>query len=267
MIGVNKFLQPNVFGVNYDADAVSYFTRAGITDTTEKNAVNTFILSCKANGNIWTALQGGAVYLVSPTSYGASLYNLVSSSYTLTGGVDPSFSTSGWSFNGATMYKRTGLVPSTAMTLNTGFMLVYSKTDSQSSSFPIGASNTTGSTQWACTLRNTSNLAIFNAYNTTTQTVSNTNSSGTFLFSLSSSTTKYIMRNGTVLASGATASGSLPAFELYVGARNLNGSASNFSPYNLATVIVGLAGLSQSDGQALTTYVNTYNSTVISGGR
>lgn len=267
MIGVNKFLTPNSFGINYDADALAYFTRAGITDSTEKNAVNNFVLSCKTNGNIWTALQGGLVYLVSPTSVGASYYNLMSSSYTLTNGVAPAFSTSGWTFNGSTMYLKTGFIPSTEMTLNTGFMAVYSKTNSQSSTFPIASSNTGGTAQWGFTLRNTSNLAIFNAYNASTQTVSNTDSSGTFVFSLSSSTTKYIMRNGTVLASGGTASGSLPAFELYVGARNLNGTASNFSPYNLATVICGKVGLSQSDAQALTTYINTYNSTVISGGR
>lgn len=44
---------------SYDADADAYFSAAGITDSTQKNAWNTFVLAAKANG-YWSKLL--AVY-------------------------------------------------------------------------------------------------------------------------------------------------------------------------------------------------------------
>ncbi len=42
--------------VSYDVDAAAYFTAAGITSTTEKNAWNTFVITAKAAG-LWTNWQ------------------------------------------------------------------------------------------------------------------------------------------------------------------------------------------------------------------
>lgn len=41
--------------VSYDSDAQAYFTAAGITSTTEKNAWNTFVLSAKSGGYAYWA--------------------------------------------------------------------------------------------------------------------------------------------------------------------------------------------------------------------
>jgi hypothetical protein len=64
----------------YDTDAEAFFTAASITDTTEKNALNQFVIDLKGTGStpnstdIWTKLH----YLcpVSPTSQAAALYDL-----------------------------------------------------------------------------------------------------------------------------------------------------------------------------------------------
>jgi hypothetical protein len=61
-------------GPGYDPDAVAYFTAAGITDTTEKNAVNQLVLDFKGGAgcltpsstDLWT--NAAAIWGVSPTS-------------------------------------------------------------------------------------------------------------------------------------------------------------------------------------------------------
>lgn len=252
---------------NYDPVSLNYFARAGITSAREKLAVNNFVLSCKSNTDIWNSLQGGFVYLISPTSYGASLHNLVSSNFLASATTAPYYSTSGWTFNGVNNFIKTGFIPSTNMTINTGFMLVYSLTNSSGATFAIGALNSGGTSQWGCALRISTNNAVFNAYNSSSQTGPTTDSSGTFIFSLNSSTSKYIMQNSSILASGGTAAGTLPAFELYIGARNNAGAASGFAPYTIATAINGVSGLSQANSILLTDYVQTYNLEVAQGGR
>lgn len=256
--------------VNYDPLALDYFTRAGISDTTEKRAVNTFVLSCKTNSNIWASLQGGFVYLVSPTSYVASLNNLLSSSFSASPGTSPTFSQTGWSFNtGASQYLKTGFVPSVRMTINTGFTAMKIRSHVGASVITGGASDAGGTTQWQTSVRNLSNLATFNAYNAATSfTGSNDNNTGTYVYSITANNNRFIRRNGSSVAtSSATVAGSLPAIELYIGGRNLAGALGSPATFETCTWIQGLIGLSTTDADALATIIDTYNSTVISGGR
>jgi hypothetical protein len=255
----------------WDKDALSYFSRAGISNFTEKKAVDKLFKTWKKNRNIWNSVKNGCVYLVSPTSYGASLYNAVSSNFTITTGVAPSFSTNGWQFNGTTQYLKTGFNPNTSMTLNTGIIAIYSRTNSQSNNIPFGAADGSNN-QWNAILRTSSgpaDEARFRAFDGTTQThFSNNNSSGIFVFSCTSSTNRFGRRNGVSIGTDTnTLGGSLVNFECYIGCRNLTGAANSFVPYELATVISGTIGLNTTDADVLYNSLATYNNTVISGGR
>lgn len=87
-------------GSAYDADAQAYFTAAGITSTTEKDAVNTMVLALKA-ASLWTNMD--RIFPISPTSLAASKYcvkTLVQ--LTTVGGV--THGSTGLVFNGSTQY-------------------------------------------------------------------------------------------------------------------------------------------------------------------
>jgi hypothetical protein len=61
-------------GGGYDPDAQAFFTAAGITDTTEKDAVNTLVLGMKAEG-IWTLVDAAYPFVGGTTD--STKYNLV----------------------------------------------------------------------------------------------------------------------------------------------------------------------------------------------
>jgi len=64
-----------------DADAQNFFTRAGITDSTQKTAINTLTTSLKSAG-LWTKMR--ALYPLVGGTAASHSHNLKSSSYQLT---------------------------------------------------------------------------------------------------------------------------------------------------------------------------------------
>ncbi len=246
----------------------SYISRAGISDKLEISAIDNFVTSMLANSNIYNSLVGGFVYLVSPTSYGASLYNLLSTNFYPSAGAAPTYSQNGWFFDGATQYLKTGFNPLSSTTINSAFTAMYIRNNIQSGFF-YGANNATASAAWIMTPRNTLDQARFLAYNTaTTFNPSSTNSSGTFVFCINASNSRYVRRDSVSLGtSSAAVGGTRPNFECYVGARNLNGSPNSFGNFECSTLCQGTKALSTSDADILSAMIQTYNSTVISGGR
>ena len=110
---------------NYDPDAVAYFTAAGITDTTEKNAVNQLVLDFKGGAgcltpsgtNLWT--NAAAIWPVSPTSLDAAKYNLRdTTSFNYTWVNSPTHASTGVTFDGTTQYGDTNLSPSSLTLAN-----------------------------------------------------------------------------------------------------------------------------------------------------
>jgi hypothetical protein len=115
---------------SFDADAVAFFNRVttagGTLSNTEKQAVNTLVITLKAN-SLWTPMK--AIYPMVGASAAACAQNLKSSSFTGT-------FTSGWTFastgvtpNGTSAYFNTTLVPNTSLTFNSISFGVYSTTN------------------------------------------------------------------------------------------------------------------------------------------
>lgn len=113
-----------ILGSQFDTDASLYFTTASITDGTEKSAANTVFTDLKSN-SLYTKLA--RLYLVSPTSAAASLY-CAKTLTQMTNVNAATHSALGVTFDGATQYYATGLVPSSdaTMAVNSAFGYVYS---------------------------------------------------------------------------------------------------------------------------------------------
>ena len=267
MIGVNKFITPSLFSsITYDTDAQAYFTRAGITDTTEKNAWNTFVLAAKS-ANIYSKFI--ALYPVSPTSIGASYNNAISSSYTLVSAASPSFSTNGWTSDGVTQFIRTGIIPKTHLTLDNVTVGWRVKTSAVRTGIDWGVTVSTTSQMYGRSRFTGDVIRWMYQSNASVYDLTNATGAANFFMTASGATARNIRRNTTSLGTSAAThapSPSQPTREIYLLGRNNIGTADQFCPINMNFWFVSTA-LSGAECDTLSGLIDTYSANVISGGR
>lgn len=160
-------LMPKAVASLFDPDAQLFITNAGITNTTEQNALNTFVIGLKA-ANIWTSLYFMHVYLGSTAS--THKYNLVNpidadSAFRLQFNGGWTHSANGALPNGVNAYADTFFTPQVYLN-NTDLCSFgyYSRTNSAKASEYLMGSNSS-STQAACALiaRRDNNLWLVNS--------------------------------------------------------------------------------------------------------
>lgn len=261
----NPVINRRVYGGTvYDPVAVDYFNRAGISDKTEKTAVNNFVLGLRANNLLTSAY---AIWLCSPTSIGASYHNLISSSYLLTASAAPSFSTTGWAFNGTTQFLKTGLIPSAVLGIDNIMIGARSRTNIDANTVLIGVSSSSTS-QIFFQPRRVGDLFRTSIYtNASIYDVANTTSIGNFFTCADGAASRYARINTTSLGTSAAAHGNTnPTHELYIGGRNDAGTADLLSAREICSAWVFTA-ISTSNCDILSGLLDTYNANVIAGGR
>lgn len=90
-----------VGGISTDPDAVTFFTAAAITDTTQRSAINKLVLDFKSYG-VWSKMIGiylhvggiqssAAVNLKTPGTYNLTFYGTVLASHFTSGGTSPGY--------------------------------------------------------------------------------------------------------------------------------------------------------------------------------
>ena len=189
-----------------DADAQAYVNRVynagGSLTNTEANAVNQLVLDMKTAG-IWTSMK--AVYPMVGSSAAACAQNLKSSSFTGT-------FTSGWTFastgatpNGSSAYFDTTLIPNTSLTLTSGHLSFYSRTNNNTGVYDMGTGD--GSVQQNLITRY-SDDKFYACYGNPGQVLSiaNTSSLGFFVTNRNSATNTNSYKNGTQVATGVQTS-------------------------------------------------------------
>ena len=110
-----------------DADALAFFTAAGITDTTQKTAVTTLVTDLKA-ANIWTKMK--ALYPFVGGTAAQHRFNLkdpraLDAAYYLTFIGGGTHSATGYLPNGTTAYADTKLSPLARLTLDSTHISSY----------------------------------------------------------------------------------------------------------------------------------------------
>lgn len=138
---------------SFDSDAQAFFDRVttagGTLSQTEKDAVNTLVLSLKSAG-IWTLMK--AIYPMVGSSAAACSQNLKSSSYTGTFTSGWTFASTGITGNGTSAYFDTTLIPNSNLTFNSCSFSVYSRTNI----------NPSGNQTWGCAT-NSNDLPLMGA--------------------------------------------------------------------------------------------------------
>jgi hypothetical protein len=248
---------------NTDVDALAFFARVtaagGTLSTTEKEAVNQLVLDLKAN-SLWTPMK--AIYPMVGASAAACAQNLKSSSFTGTFTSGWTFASEGATSNGSNAYFNTNCIVSDSITRDSGSFGIYSNTDRVGSTDKlIGAYKT--STNGFVGMYIRYNLNLFISYlnsNSGSLYSSVTNTLGFRAISRISSTLNYIQYNNIQTTTAIGSTGETP-LNLYIGAINIDGSATGFDTLRMAFSYLSL-GLDSTQLSTLQTKIQAFQTTL-----
>ena len=218
-----------------DADALAFITNAGITDTTQKSAINTLVTDLK-NYGIWTKTK--AIYPFVGGTASQHRFNLKSpgtsaSDFYLTFFGGGTHTSNGYVMNGVDSYANTSFNPSLISGWKDNHNLsIYLKTET-----PIGDGwhlgygfTTTGNPLYGLAIRrNTTNALIYDSGNFTQNgrlQLTITDAKGLWSANALASNDRRVYKNGTSFGeSFSTVSGTLPDDVMTIGAINGTGGA------------------------------------------
>jgi hypothetical protein len=241
-----------------DADAQAFVTNAGIVDQVEANAINNLVIGLKADG-LWTKMK--AVYPFVGGSNTSTSYNLKNTAqYQISWNGGWTWNNNGVTGNGVNGWGNTGLVPNSALTLNSTHQSLYIRNTGNLGVDDFGsATNGTTSLMRMIVKNSGTNDHIIDHYSTAqriTGTVSD--STGFFVVSRENSTSLKSKRNDVSLGTNTSSNtGTLPTHALYLGALNNIGTAVNYTARNYAFASVG-DGLTDTDATNLNSRVTTF---------
>jgi len=263
-IGVQSFVSA---GVPTDADAQAFITAAGITDVTQQSAINTLVTDLKGYG-IWTKMK--AIYPFVGGTSSAHKWNLkdprdLDAAFRLVFSGGATHSSTGWLPNGTNGYGDTKLSPLSSLTLNSSSLSYYVRNNSQYDG-RIGLTAQIGNNGIEMGFRLVSlSDKLFGIIGTDSSYImqfTNTDSRGFYTLKRTSSTDQEIFKNGvSVVNNTVAASGSFRSGNVFLGARNLSGSANLYDNHECAFASIG-DGLTDTEAANLYTAVQAYQTTL-----
>jgi hypothetical protein len=247
----------NNVAASYDSDAQTFFTNAGITDNTQKDAVNALVVGLKAD-SLWAKMK--AIYPFVGGTAGTHKYNLknpadTNAAYRIIFEGTVTHNANGITGNGTTGYANTKFNPSTNYdSLGSASFGLYFKTSDVGGNFGNGVAIDSNYVFLATAWAGSGNFSIGN---NGTQGPSVSDSKGFWVNSRTSTTNFTVYKNGSTLVGGeAGASTAHANGEIFIGALN-TGSAGYFHSLNIAFAFIG-DGLDSTENANLNTRVTTF---------
>lgn len=255
-------------GGGLDADATAFIDAAGITNETQKSAINTLVTDLKAYG-IWTKMK--AIYPFVGGTATTHKWNLkdprdLDAAFRLTFSGGWTHSTTGALPNGSNAYANTYFQIATHGLQNSGHLSFYSRTnDTSKTGMDIGEYN---SGPWSYIFQD----ARFSP-KTRDYRWSDTGAGGIARLENPARTDGYFVasrrsvndvegyRNAITDATASIASTAPSSNRIFIGAGNAGGSASLYSARECAFASIG-EGLTDSEVANLNTAVQTYQTTL-----
>jgi len=240
ILGINGIIASSISGV--DPDAAAFFARVtaagGTLSATEQTAVNTLVVTMKADGT-WTPMK--AIYPMVGASAAACAQNLKSSSFTGTFTSGFTFASTGVTGNGTSAYMSTGFNPLTECSTNGGCLGYYSRTNNGALTMAeIGTVSTAPNPEKYFQIHASIGGSTYLLPNVQTNFISfaNNNSSGFFqAFRTSNNTTGGKWNTNSYSSTGTGVQ--TPNFEALVCARSSNGTPSLYSNRECAFAYFG----------------------------
>lgn len=231
-----------------DPDAQAFITAAGITDATQKSAINNLVIGMKADG-LWTKMK--AIYPIVGGSAFAHAVNLKTpGTFNLSFATGVTHSANGMLGNGTTGYANTNFNPNTnGATLNSHHVSFYSRTNNNGTEVEFGSQS--GGIVTLLEIRTSgTTYAAVNSLQTYTS-FADTDSRGFYIANRTASNVINVFRNSTKKVTGATGSNALPGANYFILAWN-NGTPQYYSTKQCAFASIG-------DGLTDTEAANYYN--------
>lgn len=247
----------------FDADAQAFIMASGITDITQKSAINTLVIGLKAN-SLWTKMK--AIYPFVGGIAETHKWNLKDSrdldvAFRLTFYGGWTHSSTGAKPNGSTGYANTFIVPSVDLSLNSSHLGYYSRTQALTTSFEMGCYTTSGGNFCMISFSYSGTMyALINTTATTTN-VANTVTLGLGIGNRRASNIENIFLNTSKLKQTTASSVALPTHSIYLGCRNQNGIPFAYSSKECAFASIG-SGLTDANALNLYTLVQAFETTL-----
>jgi|694.fasta_scaffold92802_7 hypothetical protein len=246
------------------ADALAFIAAAGITNATQKQAICTLVSDLQIYG-IWTKMR--AIYPFVGGTASTHKFNLkdpqdTNAAFRLVFNGGWTHSSNGAKPNGTNAFANTYLSPSGFLSLNNTSISYYSRENLDFTGSPIAAFST-GNGLLILSPRTDTGVQTDNSgvNNTTSGTGAATRRDGLFTASRIISTAFKVYRNAVVYRNSTITSTSLSTVNLYVGARNNNNSAIQYSALQCAFASIG-DGLTDTEASNLYTAVQAYQTTL-----
>ena len=242
-----------------DLDAQAFINAAGITGATQQSAINTIVISLKAN-NIWTKLD--AIYPMVGGTATTHKFNLknpadTTAAYRLSFVGGWTHSSTGALPNGTNAYADTFWLSSQQ---NSASMSFYSRTNTTGLFHEFGAGQGVGPITYLLIRLN--DLFYGAANETAGNTVANTNSTGHYLVTRTASNVVKLFKNGSLSLSATTASTGIPSVNMVISAwRSDPSSISRYSNRECAFATLG-TGLNDTESANLYTAIQAFQTTL-----
>lgn len=226
--------------ITYDPDALAYFTAAGITDFTQKQAYNTLVLTLKSY-SIYSKMF--ALYPFLGGTASSHKWNAINpldtdGAFRIVWNGTVTHSANGVQGNGTTGYGDTKFVPSTSgFTTTNGSFGIYIRTN-VAGGYDFSASNGAGSSSQAVIARYTGDN-FFVGYGTLSP-VANADSRGLFCCVRNGASNNEGFKNGTRVINAA-AGQALQTNTMTIGADNRAGVYAEFSSRQYSLAYIGQA--------------------------
>jgi hypothetical protein len=247
------YIKHGVVASQFDYDALLFLNAAGITDSTQRLAINYLVFSLKVNG-LWSKMN--AIYPMvggTATTHKFNLKNPVDSNaaYRLTFFGGWTHSSTGALPNGTNAYANTFLATN-SLTSNSNHLSIYVRTAQTLNAVPIG-SFSADPFLFQLNISTATGFYYYSGGLSTQMFSSLANSLGFFVGTTRANNDRKTFRNAVQQASLTTSiNTSYNALNNYIGARNTSNTATNFSGQEIALASIG-SGLT--DGE-VTIYYN-----------
>jgi hypothetical protein len=249
----------------FDADAQAFFTASGLTGATNLTAINQLVVDLKTYG-IWTKMK--AIYPIIGGTAALHKWNLkdprdLDAAFRLVFSGGMTHSSTGIAFGGVNGYGNTYLDTQNNLSLNSGSLSYYSRTNAVTASIRIDiGSLRAGVDSYSDIVTSATNLTYSRFNNTATfDNISSTTTLGFFLGSRTASNIIRTFRNGVQIISGTAPSNSTSNIDFYIGAANSNNSPIYYSNRQCAFASIG-DGLTNTEAANFYTAVQAYNTTL-----
>jgi len=256
-----------------DSDAQAFLTAAAITDTTISNAINALVVSMKADG-IWTKMD--ALYPFVGGSSSSHAVNLKNpGTFNLTFNGTWTHSVTGGKPNGTDGYADTGYIPRVNLTQFSSAIGLYSRDNPTltASEYRVMMGVQKAGIDTALVYYNASSTdRLFGAAGSNTNSGFNegvlenpkTSYNRLLVVSRTGASVIKMFRNGSQISTTnttTTAEDNPETYKVYLGAQNVDGTASYFSNIEFAFAFMG-DGLADAEVANLATAVNTLQTTL-----